>query len=40
MSAQEAQASRAWHEIVCETLKRNSIQLVAYVPDMCIRSSP
>jgi hypothetical protein len=28
MSGQETQARQAWHEIVCDTLKRNSIQLV------------
>ena len=33
MSAQETQATQAWHEIVCDTLKRNSLQLVTYVPD-------
>jgi hypothetical protein len=33
MPGQEAQARQAWHEIFCDTLKRNSIQLVTYVPD-------
>src|SRR3954468_21801538 len=33
MSGQEIQAGGAWHEIVCDTLKRNAIQLVTYVPD-------
>jgi len=33
MPGQEAQARQAWHEIVCDTLKRNSVLLVTYVPD-------
>jgi hypothetical protein len=37
MPAQEAQASQAWHEIVCDTLKRNSIQLATYVPDNVLK---
>ena len=42
MSGQETQARQAWHEIVCDTLKHNSIQLVTYVDEgitLCIRSS-
>jgi sulfopyruvate decarboxylase alpha subunit len=37
MSGQETQARQAWHEIVCDTLKRNSIQLVTYVPDNVLK---
>jgi hypothetical protein len=33
MSGQETWARQAWQEIVCDTLKRNSIQLVTYVTD-------
>jgi sulfopyruvate decarboxylase alpha subunit len=33
MSAQE----QAWHEIVCDTLKANSVPLVVYVPDNVLR---
>ena len=40
MPAQETQTRQAWHEIVCDTLKRNSIQLMTDVPDMYVRSSP
>lgn len=32
MCGQEAQARQAWHEIVCDTLKRNSVRLVTFVP--------
>ena len=31
MAAQEA--PQAWHDIVCGTLKANSVLLVVYVPD-------
>jgi hypothetical protein len=34
MSGQEIQARQAWHEIVCDTLKRNSVQLMTYVRGM------
>ena len=34
MPGQETQAGQAWHEIVCDTLKRNSVQLVTYVRGM------
>jgi hypothetical protein len=37
MSGQESQAGQAWHEIVCDTLKPNSIQLVTYVPDNVLK---
>ena len=37
MSGQATQARQAWHEIVCDTLKRNSIQLVTYVPDNVLK---
>ena len=33
MAVQEATTGRAWHEIVCDTLKANSVPLVVYVPD-------
>jgi sulfopyruvate decarboxylase alpha subunit len=33
MSGQE----QAWHEIVCDTLKRNSVPLVVYVPDNVLK---
>ena len=39
MAATDGQASpiaspeRAWHEIVLQTLKRNDVRLVPYVPD-------
>jgi sulfopyruvate decarboxylase alpha subunit len=32
-SSQQASAARAWHEVVLQTLKRNDIRLVPYVPD-------
>ena len=35
MSVQEA--GQAWHEIVCDTLKRNSVRLVIYVPDNVLK---
>jgi hypothetical protein len=31
MFGQETQARQAWHEIVCDTLKRNSVELVTQV---------
>lgn|GEM_PF-5067887 len=31
MNAEES--GPAWHEIVCDTLKRSSVPLMAYVPD-------
>jgi len=31
--AQQEAAAGAWHEIVRETLKRNNVRLIAYVPD-------
>lgn len=34
MAAQEAMA---WNEIVCDTLKRNSVPLVVYVPDNVLK---
>ena len=37
MSVQEASAERAWHEIVCDTLKANSVPLVVYVPDNVLK---
>jgi hypothetical protein len=37
MPGQETQARQAWHEIVCDTLKHNSIQLVTYVPDNVLK---
>jgi hypothetical protein len=37
MSAQEIQTGPAWHAIVCETLKSNSIQLVTYVRGMATK---
>ncbi len=37
MSGQETQAGQAWHEIVCDTLKRNSVKLVTYVPDNVLK---
>src|SRR5438067_3479453 len=32
-NSQQASAARAWHEVVLQTLKRNDIRLVPYVPD-------
>src|SRR5437764_13476301 len=32
-SSQQASAAKAWHEVVLQTLKRNDIRLVPYVPD-------
>ena len=37
MPAQATQARQARHEIVCDTLKRNSIQRVTYVPDNVLK---
>jgi hypothetical protein len=37
MSAQEIQAGQAWHAIVCETLKSNSIQLVTCLRGMATK---
>jgi sulfopyruvate decarboxylase alpha subunit len=31
------QQEAAWHEVVCQTLKRNSVQLVTYVPDNVLK---
>ena len=33
----EAAEGQAWHTIVCDTLKRNSVPLVVYVPDNVLR---
>ena len=34
MAAAEGQTSpQSWHEVVLQTLKRNDIRLVPYVPD-------
>lgn len=35
MSVQET--GQAWHEIVCDTLKANSVRLVTYVPDNVLK---
>ena len=32
-TAEPRTASRAWHEIVLDTLKRNDVKLITYVPD-------
>src|SRR5207247_11244493 len=32
-SSEKASSERAWHDIVLQTLKRNDIRLVPYVPD-------
>jgi len=32
-SPSDASRERAWHEVVLQTLKRNDIRLVPYVPD-------
>ena len=37
MAVQEAQAGTPWHEIVVDTLKRNSVRLVTYVPDNVLK---
>jgi sulfopyruvate decarboxylase alpha subunit len=37
MTAQEAATGIGWHEIVCDTLKRNSVPLVVYVPDNVLK---
>ena len=34
---QEAEAGQAWHEIVRDTLKANSVRLVTYVPDNVLK---
>jgi sulfopyruvate decarboxylase alpha subunit len=31
------QQEAAWHEVVCQTLKRNSVRLVTYVPDNVLK---
>jgi sulfopyruvate decarboxylase alpha subunit len=36
MTVQEAEAA-GWHEIVCDTLKRNDVPLVVYVPDNVLK---
>jgi sulfopyruvate decarboxylase alpha subunit len=36
MTAQEA-TGQTWHEIVCDTLKANSVPLVVYVPDNVLK---
>jgi sulfopyruvate decarboxylase alpha subunit len=36
MTVQEAETA-GWHEIVCDTLKRNEVPLVVYVPDNVLR---
>jgi sulfopyruvate decarboxylase alpha subunit len=36
MPVQESEA-RAWHEIVCATLKANDVKLVVYVPDNVLK---
>ena len=33
MTATEDQPSRAWHDIALQTLKRNDVRLITYVPD-------
>ena len=37
MAVQEAGAGVGWHQIAVETLKRNSVDLVVYVPDNVLK---
>jgi sulfopyruvate decarboxylase TPP-binding subunit len=37
MMSTKAAAGPSWHEIVCDTLKRNSVRLVTYVPDNVLK---
>jgi sulfopyruvate decarboxylase alpha subunit len=37
MAVQESEAGIGWHQIAVETLKRNSVDLVVYVPDNVLK---
>ena len=37
-SSEKASSGKAWHDIVLQTLKRNDIRLVPYVPDRVLTS--